>query len=139
MRAHVEKVTVSCWNKSEEVYVYYSTTHVKESFPEISKASAKLSTKYMPQNRTDIMLASSKNQNYRIGEIIYNIYEDNIFQNKNEIYFVSITPLSFIKYTANVGHWMELTNTSVKPYDIVTLKKQLYKVELKPFCRYIYE
>ena len=66
------------------------------------KAYSKSSTKDMPHKRTATILASSKTWNYHICEIIYNIYEDNIFQNKKEIKFVSITALSFIKDTKSL-------------------------------------
>ena len=84
----------------EEGSVDKSTTHVEDCFSETLKASENLSTSNMPHKRTSTMMASSKTQNYHICEIIYNIYEDNIFQKKKEINFVSITTPSFIKDTA---------------------------------------
>ena len=75
-------------------------------------------------------MASNKNQNYHIYEIIYNLYEDDIFQNKTEIKFFSITAPPFIKYTEKFGHCMELIDAAVKPYHITTLKKQLDKADL---------
>ena len=98
-----------------------------------------MSTKDIPQNRTANITASSKTRNYHICEIIYNIYEDNIFQNNKEIKFVSITETSFIKYTANFGHCVDLIDAAVKPYHISTLKKQLGKAEIKNVCREIDE
>ena len=44
-------------------------------------------------------MASIKTQNCHIRDILYNIYEDYIFQKKKEIKFVSITDPSFIKDT----------------------------------------
>ena len=66
----------------EEVSVDYFTTHVEEALTETPKASEKLSTKDMPQKRKATMMASSKTQNYHICEILYNLYEYNIFKNK---------------------------------------------------------
>ena len=48
-------------------------------------------------------MESSKTQNYHIHDILYNIYEDNIFQNKKEINFISITAPYFIKDTASLA------------------------------------
>ena len=76
------------------------------------------------------MMASSKTWNYHICEILYNIYEDNIFQNKNEIKFVSITSPSFINETAKFFHWTDLIDYALNPYHISTLDKQLDKAEL---------
>ena len=45
------------------------------------------------------MMASSKNHNYQIYEILYNLYEDSIFHKNKEIKFVSITDPSFINVT----------------------------------------
>ena len=87
----------------------------------------------MPQMRTATMMASSKNQNYHICEINYNFYEDNIFQNKKQIKFVSITALSFIKETEHFGHCMALIDAAVNPYHIATLKKNLDKADVKKF------
>ena len=36
------------------------------------------------------MMAPSKTRNYHIRDIIYNLYEDNIYHKKKEIKFVSI-------------------------------------------------
>ena len=77
------------------------------------------------------MIESSKPRNYHIREILYNLYEDNIFHNKKEMGFFSITSLSFIKYKANFGHYMELIDAAVNPDHISTLKKQFNKAELK--------
>ena len=68
-----------------------------------------------------------KARNYHIRDIIYNIYKDHIFQNKKEIKFISITDPSLIKYTAKYGHCVGIIDDSVKPDNIVTLKKQLDK------------
>ena len=87
----------------------------------------------MPQKSTAIMMTSSKTQNYHICEIIYNLYKDNIFQNKKEIQFVSINYNSFIKYISIFCHYMELLNAALNPYHIAILKKQLDKAELKTF------
>ena len=87
----------------------------------------------MPQKMKATMTVSSKTQNYHIREIIYNIYEDNIFQNKKEIKLVSINAPSFIKDTAKFGHWMELIDDSVNPNYIAILNSQLDKAELKCF------
>ena len=70
------------------------------------------------------MMASIETRNYNIYDILYNIYEDNIFQNKKEIKFVSIADPSFMKDTENFGHCMEPINAAVKPYHIITLNKQ---------------
>ena len=72
------KITIT----QEEVSVDYSTTHVEEALSETPKASEILSTKDMPQKRTATVMDSSKNRNYHICKITYNLYEDNIFQNK---------------------------------------------------------
>ena len=48
----------------------------------------------IPQKRTDTLMVSSKTWNHHICEILYNFYENNIFQKKN---FVAITAPSFIK------------------------------------------
>ena len=85
----------------------------------------------MPQKRKATMMDSNKTLNYHIREIIYNLYKDDIFQNKKEIKFVSITAMYFIKDTEKFGHCMDLINDAVKPYHIETLKKKLDKVELK--------
>ena len=69
-------------NIKEEVYVDPSTTHVEKSLTETFKAFVKQSTKDVLQKGTDNMMASSKTRNYHIYEIIYNLYKDNIFQNK---------------------------------------------------------
>ena len=45
------------------------------------------------------MMVSSKTWNYPICEILYNIYEDNLFQNNKDVNFVSVTAKSFIKDT----------------------------------------
>ena len=66
-------------------------------------------------------------------EVIYNLYKDNIFQNKKEIKFFSINAPSFIKDTENFGHCMELLYVAMNPDHISTLKKQLDKAELKLF------
>ena len=47
----------------------------------------------MSQKSKATLTASSKTQNYHIRDIIYNLYEYDIFQNKKEIKFVSITTL----------------------------------------------
>ena len=82
------------------------------------------------------MMASSKTRNYYICEIIYNIYKYNIFQNKKEIKFVSITDPPFIKDTANFGHCMKLIDDTVNTDHIATLKKKMDKVELKQLSRH---
>ena len=79
------------------------------------------------------MMSSSKTLNYHICGTLYNLYEDNIFQNKKYIKFISITAPSFIKDTTKFGHCTELINSEVNPYHIATLKKQLDKEELKQF------
>ena len=79
-------------------------------------------------------MMSSKTQNYRICEILYNIYEDHIFQIKKEIKFVSSTAVSFMNDTANFVHFLDLIDAKVKPDYIATLKKQLDKAELKHVC-----
>ena len=87
----------------------------------------------MLQKRTATMMTSSKTRNYHICEILYNLYKDNIFQNKKYIKFFSITALSVIKDTANFSHCVDLIYAAVNPYHIVTLNKQLEKVEIKYF------
>ena len=82
---------------------------------ETLKASENSSTKDIPQKRKATMMASRKTRNYQICDIIYNIYEYNIFQNKKEIKFVSITATSIIKGTEKFGHFMELIAALVKP------------------------
>ena len=77
------------------------------------------------------MMDSNKTLNYHIREIIYNLYKDDIFQNKKEIKFVPITAMYFIKDTEKFGHCMDHINDAVKPYHIETLQKKLDKVELK--------
>ena len=79
------------------------------------------------------MMESSKTCNYHICDILYNLYEDNIFQNQKEIKFFSITNLSFIKDTSKFGYCKDLINVKLKPYHISTLKIRLDKVELKTF------
>ena len=74
----------------------------------------------MPQKIKATIMASSKTQNYHICEIIYNIYEDNIFQNKKEIKFFSITAIYFIKNIENlVTAWilsmMQWSQIKLKP------------------------
>ena len=66
------------------------------------------------------MTALSSTPNYRICDILYDIYEDNIFQNK--ICF-SITAPSFIKGTYKFGHCIRNIDASLNPYHISTLKK----------------
>ena len=66
------------------------------------------------------MIASSKIWNYHISELIYNIYEYNIFQNKKWIKFISITDPSFIKEKENVGHCMKIIDAVVNPYHIAS-------------------
>ena len=78
-------------------------------------------------------MASSKTWIYQILEIIYNIYEDNIFYNNKEIKFVSITSLPFIKDTDIFGYYMELIDAAVNPDHIATFKKLLDKSQLKLF------
>ena len=41
--------------------------------------------------------------------------------------------MSFIKYTANFGHCMDIIDAEVNPDHIAALKKQLDKAELKMF------
>ena len=84
-------------------------------------------------------MASIKTRNHHICDILYNIYEDNIFQNKKEIKFVSIADPSFMKGTEKLGHCMEIIDAEVKPYQIETLKKQLDKADLNFFCHDIDE
>ena len=84
-------------------------------------------------------MMSSKNQNYHICEILYNIYKDNIFQNKKEIKFFSINAPSFIKDTEHFGHCLELIDAAVNPYHIATLNKQLDKAEIENVCHDIDE
>ena len=81
------------------------------------------------------MMDSSKIRNYHIGDSLYNIYEYNIFQNKKEINFISITAPPFIKETKNPGRFVEIIHSAVNPYHIETLNKQLDKVELNIVCR----
>ena len=76
------------------------------------------------------MTKSSETWNYHIRDIVYNIYEDNIFQNNKSINFLSITAPSFIKDTSKFYHCMYLIDDVVKPDHIATLKKQLDKAEL---------
>ena len=78
-------------------------------------------------------MESSKNRNYHIREIIYNIYEDNIIQIKTEINFISITDSYFTNYTEQFGHYMDLIGDAVNPALITSLMKQLDKAELKTF------
>ena len=75
------------------------------------------------------MMGSSKTRNNYIFEILYNIYEDNIFQNMKKIKFVSIIDPSLINYTEKFINCMEIIDNTVKPYHISTLKKQLYKLD----------
>ena len=72
-------------------------------------------------------MESSKNRNYHIREIIYNIYEENIIQIKTEIKFISITDSYFTNYTEQFGHYMDLIDDAVKPDNITNPKKQFYK------------
>ena len=97
---------------------------------EAYKASVKLSTEDTPQKITSTTIELIKTQKYNICKILYNLYEDDIFQNKTEIKFFSITAPPFIKYTEKFGHCMELIDAAVKPYHITTLKKQLDKADL---------
>ena len=76
------------------------------------------------------MMVSIKTRKYHIREIIYDLYQDNIFQNKKEIKFISVSASSFIKYTENFGHCMEFINAEVNPDHIKRLKKPLDKAEL---------
>ena len=73
------------------------------------------------------MMSSSKTWNYHTSEIIYNLYKDNIFQNKKKTNFISITAPSFKKDTSNFGHFMDLIYAAVNTYNIASLKKNLYK------------
>ena len=73
-----EKLTIT----QEEGSVASSTTHVEEAWPETPKASTTSSTKEMQQKRSANMMVSSKTWNYHIRDILYNIFEYNIFQNK---------------------------------------------------------
>ena len=123
------KITIT----QEEVSVDYSTIYVEESLSETPKVYAKLCDKEIPQKRTANMTTLSKARNYHISEIIYNLYEGNIFKNKKEINFVSITAPYFIKDTEKSGQCMDITDDAVNPYHIITLKKQLDKAELKRF------
>ena len=82
-----------------EVYLSSSKTHLEETLSEKSKASATTSTKDTPNKMSDNMMASSKNWNYQSHDIIYNLYKDHIFQNKNQINYIYITAQSFIKDT----------------------------------------
>ena len=84
-------------------------------------------------------MESSKTRNYHIRDILYNIFEDNVFQNKKEIKFVSITDPYFINDTENFGHCMDIVGAAVNRDHISTLKKNLDKAELKNVCRDIYE
>ena len=63
----------------EEKYVDNSTTHVEESFSEISKSYTNSYTKDTPQNKKATMMSSSKTRNYHIRDILYNIYKYNKF------------------------------------------------------------
>ena len=81
------KITIT----QEEESIASSTTHVEASFSETPKASATYYTKNIPQKSSATMIASSKTRNYHISEILYNLYKDNIFQNKKHINFISIT------------------------------------------------
>ena len=85
----------------------------------------------MPQERISNVMVSNKTQNYHIRDIIYNLYKYNILKKKEEIKFISITTLSFIKDIEKFGHCMELIGAEVNPYHITSLKKQLDKAELK--------
>ena len=122
-----EKLTIT----QEEGYVDYSTTHLEEGLSETSKSYAKFSTKDMPQKMIATIMVSSKTRNYHICEIIHNLYEDDIFLNKKEIKFVSITVTSLIKYTSKLGQCMELIDSAVKLYHIANLNIKLDKAELK--------
>ena len=75
----------------------------------------------MPQKRKATIMVLSKTRNYHIHNILYNIYEDNIFQD------ISITAPYFIKETSNFGHCMEIIYATSNPYHIATSKKQLDK------------
>ena len=79
------------------------------------------------------MMRSSKTRNYHICDILYSLFEDNIFQNNKEIKFISISVSSLIKGTANFGHCTELIYAALKSNHIASLKKKLDKAELKPF------
>ena len=85
------------------------------------------------------MMVSSKTRNYHIDDNIYNLCKDNIFQIKKQIKFISIAHSSFINYTSQFGHYIELIYASVKPYHIVTLNKQLDKDEQTNVWNYIHE
>ena len=67
----------------------------------------------MPQKRKATMMASSKTQNYHIRDILYILYEDNIY----------LTNMSLIQVKEDLCQSMELINSSVKPDYIATLKK----------------
>ena len=64
------------------------------------------------------MMASSKNRNYHIHEILYNINEFLIFQNKEEIKFVFITDPLFINDTSKFDHCMDIIDAAVNPDQI---------------------
>ena len=71
-----------------------------------------------------------KTRNDQNREIVYNLYEDNIFKNKKDIKFISITAQYYIKVTEKFGHCMELIDYSVNSYHISILKKQLDKAKI---------
>ena len=78
-------------------------------------------------------MASSKTRNHHTHDIIYNLCKSNIFQNKKEIKFISITDPSFINYAAKLGNCMEPIDASLNAYHISTLKKKLDKAEQNIF------
>ena len=69
------------------------------------------------------MMESRKSHNYHMRAIIYNIYEDNILQNKKEIKFTSITYLSFKKDIETFGHCVYPIDAIGNPDHIECFKK----------------